>query len=128
MLLLDTCTLLWLVADQDKLSATARQCISDHEGLIYVSAISAFEIAMKCQKKKLVLPKKPMEWFGLALQLHGLTEIPIISTGLIMAAELPMHHQDPADRIIIATAQANQLEIVTPDQHIRQYLDVKVVW
>ena len=45
-----------------------------------------------------------------------------------MAAELPMHHQDPADRIIIATAQANQLEIVTPDQHIRQYLDVKVVW
>jgi PIN domain nuclease of toxin-antitoxin system len=128
MILLDTCALLWLVADQEKLSITARECIASYEGMIYVSAISAFEIAIKYQKKKLVLPIKPAEWFSLALTLHGIIELPVTSVYLVASAELPPHHQDPADRIIIATAQANQLEIITPDQYIKQYAGMRVIW
>ncbi len=59
MLLLDTCTLLWLVADQAHLTKKATDSILDNQGLIYVSAISAFEIAIKVKKKKLQLKKEP---------------------------------------------------------------------
>ena len=128
MVLLDTCSLLWLVADQDKLSDVAKAYISKHEGMIYVSAISAFEIAIKVEKKKLFLPKETEDWFYSALALHGLTEIPLTSTCLITSAQLPTYHYDPADRIIIATAKEKRLTIITPDEHIKKYLDISVIW
>jgi PIN domain nuclease of toxin-antitoxin system len=127
-MLLDTCALLWLVTDQAALTEKARQHIVKHAGSLYVSSISAFEIAIKAKKKKLLLPKDPLEWFQLAVSLHGLQEIPITAPILVAATQLPDHHQDPADRIIIATAQANKISIITADQHIKNYSSVKIVW
>jgi PIN domain nuclease of toxin-antitoxin system len=128
MLLLDTCALLWLVDNQDKLSEKAKWHIAKSAGSLYISAISAFEIAIKVEKKKLFLPKEPSEWFALALKLHGIIEIPLRSEHLIQSAQLPAYHNDPADRMIIATAKCEKYKIITPDRHIKQYNDILVIW
>ena len=128
MILLDTCVLLWLVSDLEQLSEKAITTISKNKESIYVSAISAFEIAIKVEKKKLKLPKKAQEWFDLALRLHGIKELSITSDILIKSVQLQQHHADPADRIIIATASQHRLTLITPDEHIKKYHGVDVVW
>ncbi len=128
MLLLDTCTLLWLAGDQKGLSATARALIADNADGLFVSAISAFEIAVKHRGGRLELPIEPSEWFPAALKHHGINEVPVDSCVAIRATELPPLHRDPCDRIIIATAQIESLRILTPDQRISAYPDADVRW
>ena len=128
MLLLDTCTLLWVAADQSKLSETARSCIGDHAGQLWVSAISAFEIGTRHRKGHLELPVPPADWYGRALANHGVRECPVTGAIAATSTTLPTIHLDPADRIIIATAQFNDLTIVTPDSHIAAYPNTRVVW
>ncbi|MBI4309328.1 MAG: type II toxin-antitoxin system VapC family toxin [Candidatus Omnitrophica bacterium] len=127
MLILDTCALLWLVADQKKLSAKAKKTIEHHAGALFVSSISSFEIAIKCRNHKMALPLPVMQWFTEAMDFHGLREIPVASDIAVCSAELPLLHNDPCDRIIIATAQLNDMAILTCDELIYQY-KVSVVW
>lgn len=127
MILLDTCTLLWLVGAQDRLSSKAVTILRNGAGMIFVSAISAFEIGVKAKKGLLLLPLPITEWFPLALTSHGLTEIPVTSKVLIRALALPDLHNDPADRIIIATALENHLALLTPDKQIHAY-PVPDIW
>ncbi len=128
MILLDTCTLLWLAADQEKLSAKAKKTVEKNSGALFVSAITAFEIAVKCRNSRLELPLPPLDWFTKALDFHGIKDIPITSSIAIASAQLPLLHNDPCDRIIIATAQMNDMRILTCDQLISQYEKVEVVW
>lgn len=128
MLLLDTCALLWLAADQDRLSDRAKTALGDSAGSLFVSAITAFEIAHKHRRGKLLLPIEPAEWYAEALETHGLTEIPITGEIASHAVDLPPIHRDPCDRFIIATAQLHNLAVLTADQTIPRYPDLKVVW
>ena len=128
MLLLDTCALLWLAADRDKLSRPATRALKQSAGGVFVSAISAFEIGWKHRNGKLELPLDPMEWYALALQTHGLSEVPIDGDIAGLSVGLPGIHRDPCDRFIIATAMAKGLDIVTADRVIPGYPDVKVIW
>lgn len=131
MILLDTCALLWLADNQSALSAQAKKTIEKNIGNIYISAISAFEISIKYNKNLLSLPLKPLEWFQKALDWHGITELSIDSYTAIQSASLPKIHNDPADRMIIATAIKNHLAVITPDVHIAHYMkqtDLKVIW
>ena len=126
--LLDTCTLLWLAADQSHLSQRCREALEKASGKLYISAISAFEIGQKVARKKLELPMATSLWFPQVTLHHGLIEIPLSATTAAQASELPLLHNDPFDRIIIATAFASKLTILTPDHLIAQYPDVNVVW
>ncbi len=128
MLLLDTCTLLWLVGDQGRLSQRARHLLAEHRGLLFVSAISAFEIGIKHRRGGLTLPMAPDEWFEAALGFHGLGEIPVGSRIAARSTQLPPLHADPADRIIVASAQAHGFTILTPDELIRAYPEVETAW
>ena len=128
MILLDTCALLWLVGDQDKLSSKAKKEIEKNSQALFVSAISAFEIAIKCRNGKLELPLPPMDWFTESLDFHGIREIPITSSISISSVQLPPLHNDPCDRIIIATSQMNAMKIITCDKLISKYKQAKVVW
>lgn len=126
MLLLDTCALIWLAGNTGDLSATARRRIAEEP--LFVSAISAWEIALKCRLGKLTLPDPPEEWYPAVLAHHGITELPLTGAVAITAASLPRLHNDPADRFIIATAVQDNLWVVTPDEHIKGYPQVKVAW
>ena len=128
MLLLDTCTLLWLTSDQAKLSLAARQALSARAGQLYVSSVSGFEIAQKAAKGKLVLPRPPADWMALALRLHGLKSLALDMESAMAAGALPALHADPFDRLLIASAQAHRLILLTPDPLIRQYPTLTTIW
>jgi len=128
MILLDTCSLLWLSIAPERLSAPARSAIAQAGEFVHVSAISAWEISWKQRHGRLQLQLDASAWFPLALENHALREIAISVTIALRMADLPEIHRDPADRFLIATAQELNLTLVTPDPLIRQYPDLKTLW
>lgn len=128
MILLDTCTLLWLSDDPGQLSAAAQAELRRPAAAVYTSAISAFELGVKVAKGKLGLPVPVSEWFPEVCARYGLSELPVTGTIAAASTELPALHADPADRILIATAQQQHLTILTPDPLIAKYPNLHVLW
>jgi PIN domain nuclease of toxin-antitoxin system len=126
--LLDTCALIWLVNGDRQLSQEAIRLCADPESQLGVSAVSAWEIALKAARRKLSLRMAPDVWWARALEQHQLEELPITSRIAIAAAALEAIHNDPFDRILIATAAEHGLRIVSPDRVISRYRNVGVVW
>ncbi len=128
MILLDTCTLLWMVSDSSLLSDRALKTIRSNAGRIFVSSISALEIGIKSFRKKLSLPLPLKEWYELALSLHGVKDLPLIWEMTALAGTLPRHHDDPFDRLIIASALLHEIPVITPDASFRRYRNVESIW
>ena len=70
----------------------------------------------------------PEKWFKEATRLHGIEEIPITSDVACKSALLPRYHNDPCDRIIIATAILANMVIITKDENFSKYPDIKIIW
>ena len=119
-LILDTCALLWLDAEPRRLSANALAAI-DAGDLVFVSAISAWEISLKEARRGLTLPAPTADWFPAVLAAHDLRLAPLDVDILTAANLLPWHHRDPADRFIIATARRDGLTVVTTDGRFASY-------
>jgi len=119
-LILDTCAMLWLASGDKKLSNTAVGAINQAP-VVFVSAITGFEIAIKVAKKKLQLPLPPAAWFVDVLEHHDLTVLPLTVEICIEAAQLPPIHIDPCDRFIIAAARLNKWTVVTADTRFEKY-------
>jgi PIN domain nuclease of toxin-antitoxin system len=128
MLLFDTHALVWLASTPKNLSARARHAIQQHSDELYVSSISALEIAILVKRNRLSLPVAVEEFVDRALRQHGILEIPLDRQIAIASTRLPDIHNDPFDRIIIATALLNGMSILSKDQIIPRYPEVKVVW
>ena len=124
-LMLDTCALIWLVSGSGNISKETLRKISEAE-IVYVSAISAWEISLKVARNKLELPKEPKEWFEMAIECHNLFLIPLDLEILIKANNLPWHHRDPADRFIIASSMRENVTVVTADKQFNAY-DIDVI-
>ena len=124
---LDPCVFLWLADAQEMLSPRARQLIADNAASLFISSISAFEIALKHRKGALRLPLSPSDWIAEALEHHGITDIPVDWRVAERSASLPPLHRDPAGRLIVATALTTGLPILTPDPLIKAY-DATVFW
>ncbi|AUX45058.1 uncharacterized protein SOCE26_065390 [Sorangium cellulosum] len=93
-----------------------------------VSAISAFEIAIKHRKGKLALPLAARDWLRDALQTYAIRELPVTSEIAALAPDVAVSHADPCDRIIIATAQVYSISVVTSDHLIAECADINVLW
>jgi PIN domain nuclease of toxin-antitoxin system len=119
-MLLDTCALLWLAEGGKELSLETRERI-EAAPAVYVSAISAFEIGLKCRSGKLKLPVPAAEWFESTVDYHRLGVIQLDWSICIAATELPPIHKDPCDRFIIATAKSSRLPVVTGDPVFTAY-------
>src|SRR5438045_132282 len=118
MLLLDTCTLVWLDSDPSSISARAQKEISSQPTALFVSSVSALELAIKIRKRKLTLPMPLDTWFPGVLAAHGLGEIVIDWSIAAEIGTLPLLHSDPFDRLLVATAKLRNCSIVTPDTMI----------
>jgi len=118
--LLDTCALLWLGMGGGELTPEARRRISVAAQLFY-SSISLWEITRLQKEGKVVLPNTPEQFIADMIDAYGLSAIPPSDGVMIRAAQLPDHHRDPADRVIIATALMNDLIVVTGDGKFAQY-------
>jgi PIN domain nuclease of toxin-antitoxin system len=122
---LDTCALLYLASESDRLSTHALRFI-DEAGVAYVSPISAWEIGLKQVRNQLRLPLPVAEWFNAAVSQHNLEIFPLSVSVCIAANELPFHHRDPADRFIVASARETRSTLITTDTTLLQY-DVRIV-
>jgi len=121
-LLLDTSILLWWLADDPRLGTAARAAIASAEHIVYVSAASLWEIAVKQSAGKLVLPPE----FQLVVQSAGFQDLPIDARHAAVVQTLPMVHQDPFDRMLVAQAQVEEMVLVTDDPRLARY-DVHVL-
>ena len=117
-LLLDTNILIWATANSSDLPAFARNALQDPRSELYVSVASAWEIAIKVNLGKLIFP---VDRLASVLDDTGCVVLPIGLDHAIHAANLPKHHADPFDRLIIAQAQLEGLVLVTSDTVIPRY-------
>jgi PIN domain nuclease of toxin-antitoxin system len=125
-LLIDTCSFIWLTSDPSRLSKAAAQAIESEQEL-YLSDVCVWEICLKWQAKKIGLPTPPRGWISEQMSTWSFLRAPIEPEHLFRTTELPDYHRDPFDRLLIAQALANSARILTPDAAIRQY-PVSVVW
>ena len=93
---------------------------------VFVSAASAWEIAIKSALARLAVPDHPTEWLPEQIAANRFTPLPIGLEHALAATELPTHHADPFDRLLVAQATMEQLAIVTGDAKLAAY-DVKLV-
>lgn len=131
MIVLDTHVLLWWVSNPEQLSRKARNTIERtiSEGSIYISSISAWEIAMLVERKRLALTMDVKDWITSCEAIPYIKFIPVTNGIAIKAVQLTGDiHNDPADRIIVATALSMGVALVTMDQKLRNYQYVKTVW
>ena len=125
--LLDTHIFLWWNLGTSQLSERVVNIISDGNNEIFLSAVSAWEIAIKVAKKRLTLPEEPMLFVPSRMQLHGFQPLPIQIHHATRVYELPMQHTDPFDRLLIAQCQLESLLLISKDEDIKRY-DLEVVW
>ena len=126
MLLLDTCTFIWLASEPSRISAEAAGAI-DEASDVYLSDVTVWEICLKWQSKKIILPALPRTWVEDQARAWQLRRRPIGREELYRTTELADIHRDPFDRLLVAQALVEGFRIVTPDPAIRQY-PVTVVW
>ena len=125
--LLDTHTFLWWNLDAPQLSTAARHFIGNGENEIYLSAASAWEIAIKYGKNRLELPEAPELYIAKRLAQHQFLGLPIQISHTTHVHKLPQIHADPFDRLLIAQSQLEGLPLLTADSLIQQY-DVQIIW
>jgi PIN domain nuclease of toxin-antitoxin system len=121
-LLLDTHILLWWLDDHPGLSERGRRAIVDGENTVWVSAAVIWEIRIKQALGKLTLPSN----FREVLEDQPFFHIDITAEHAHAVYELPMHHRDPFDRMLIAQAQVERWTFVTQDPLFKKY-DIKVI-
>jgi len=119
-LLLDTCAVIWLATGSDSLSTVARLAVEEASE-VFVSPVSAWEIALKYNNGKLQLPCEPEKWFDHALEVLDLKLMPSNHHTAMRSTNLPKHHNDPCDRMIIQTAMDYGLTVVTGDKRFHEY-------
>jgi PIN domain nuclease of toxin-antitoxin system len=117
-LLLDTHVLLWWMAGDPRLRGSSREAIEGRENQVAISAASVWEAAIKRALGKLTLD--PAEWQATAKS-QGFSELPVRTEHAWFASELPRHHDDPFDRMLIAQAILEGLTVITGDRIFERY-------
>jgi len=121
-LLLDTHTLLWWLDDSPEIVKAARDSLRSADNVKFVSVVSIWEIRLKAALGKLKLPKN----FRAILDQQPVEQLPVLSEHAHAFGELPLHHRDPFDRMLVAQARVENLTMVTRDPRIHEY-DVAVL-
>jgi PIN domain nuclease of toxin-antitoxin system len=126
-LLLDTCVFLWWLSDEGRIPAPIRRRLQRQDTDLVVSVASAWEIAIKVKLGKLEIPSAPRVFVREAVELYRMNLLSIDLDDAVRAGELPLHHKDPFDRLLIAQAQLRRMKLVTPDSAFAPY-GLDVLW
>ncbi|HZY96174.1 MAG TPA: type II toxin-antitoxin system VapC family toxin [Candidatus Cybelea sp.] len=125
-LLLDTQVFLWMFLHPGKIKPKIWQQLRNAENHLYLSAASAWEIAIKVRIGKMRLPSNPALYVPRRARESNILSLPITEEHALAVAELPMQHTDPFDRMLTAQAQLESLTVVTTDPAFERY-DVKCI-
>ena len=125
--LLDTHAFLWLMSDHPNLSATAKQVFLDNDNELLLSAVSGFEIAVKYGLGKLKLSEPHIIFMRRRIDNNNLLELPITMEHTTHLQDLPPHHRDPFDRLLVAQAMVEGLPLLTTDKQLTVY-PIECIW
>ncbi len=128
--LLDTHAFLWFVNDHNSLSARAKDIIEDQQSIIYLSAASVWEMAIKSSLQKLALPAPLKQFVETHMSRNEIGMLQISAEHAVAVARLPFPktgHRDPFDRMIVAQAICHDLTIVSRDAALSDY-PIQVIW
>jgi len=125
-LLLDTHVLLWALSSPERLTVTVRDKLRDPANEVGVSSVSAAELAIKQSIGKLRLPGPVTTWLPPVLRAMSFKEVPLHLADAARLEDLPWHHRDPFDRLLIAQALGGWT-LVSSDELVRRY-DVPTLW
>jgi PIN domain nuclease of toxin-antitoxin system len=129
--LLDTHALLWWKAGAELLSSTAAASIADARQVL-VSPITCWEVGMLVGEGRVQLDRPVGDWVADLMSEDGVGEAPLTPAVAVTAAQLPDLHGDPADRLIVASALARRVPVVTKDRLLHAYADTSdgfdVIW
>ena len=126
-LLLDTHAFLWFIDDDPRLSRSAAERIGDPAERVVVSVVSLWEIVIKLGTGKLTLDRPPAELWPESLAANRFEALRVTAEHVLAVAPLPLYHRDPFDRLLIAQAVVEKLELVSADAIFDRY-PVERVW
>ena len=121
-ILLDTHILIWYLEDSNRLRKEFRDLIVDASNIIYFSAVSLAEMAIKASKNKLSYPDNFID----ICTRQGFIELSLKSKHSILLKDLAQIHSDPFDRLLIVQAKSEDIWMISEDRFISQY-DLKMV-
>ena len=124
--ILDTHVFIWGEEKSHRLRPEVLEMMRDPANDVIFSAVVSWEIAVKYSIGKLDLPEPPRLFVERRIVRESLTPLPINHDHTLRVADLPMHHRDPFDRLLIAQSQIERLPLVTADPNISRY-DVDVI-
>lgn len=119
--LIDTHCWLWLQASPERLAPEVLSRLEDPGVAIVLSAASSWEIAIKYTLGKLPLPEPPSKYVPRRMAASGTRGMAIEHRHALRVAELPAHHRDPFDRLLVAQAQLEALTLLTVDRQLAKY-------
>jgi PIN domain nuclease of toxin-antitoxin system len=111
----------------ERLNQAARDLLADPQHELYFSAASVWEIAIKAADGKLQFPESPRTLIPRETARQGLRPLPVSHLHALAVYDLPIHHRDPFDRMLIAQALSEKMAILTADRDFEKY-PVQVVW
>jgi PIN domain nuclease of toxin-antitoxin system len=115
--LIDTHVLLWLDERPERLSDHILGLLRDPRHTVFCSAASLWEIAIKQSLSKLHVKGSLLSM----LERYGITELPVTARYAELTRELPMHHRDPFDRMLVVQAMAENLVLISADRQMLAY-------
>jgi PIN domain nuclease of toxin-antitoxin system len=122
-LLLDTHLIYWSYYESHRLPAAARKLMFEAER-VFVSSASIWEIAIKSRLGKIKADSRRIVEH---IEAAGFYELPVLMRHAVNVADMPMHHADPFDRLLIAQAMSEPLHLITVDSGLKSYSDLVVV-
>ena len=125
-ILLDTQVLIWALSARSRVPQPMREAIESRTNVVFASAASVWEIAIKTALGKLDLEGLDPAELPRFIDASGFDELPVLVRHAVAVLELPPHHRDPFDRMLIAQTRAEHLKLATVDPIIRRY-DVDVL-
>ena len=125
--LLDTFPFVWLTSEPSNLSQTATEVLEDVSNDFFLSDATVLELCLKYNDGSLEMPKAPRDWIEEQRELWRIHALPLKREAAYRLSELPRHHDDANDRLLIATALSEGLVLLTEDKQIQMY-PVTTVW
>lgn len=116
-LLLDTHVLIWWLEESERLAARAGAAIAAPDNTVFISAVTGIEIAHKTAIGKLQIPPD----LEVQIEANQFVELPVTVAHSLNTLELPLHHRDPFDRLLVAQARCEKLTLVTADKRLATY-------
>jgi len=125
--LLDTVVWLWSVGAIEKINREALAILENGDQELYFSAASAWEIGIKTRLGKYRLPEAPGRYLRKRLAAQGIRSLPVSQSHALRVYDLPLHHHDPFDRLLVAQALEEEMVILTADRAFELY-PVDMIW